>query len=338
MKKITKILAIILCCVACMPLLVACNGKVGTELQSVLFTQDVFEADEGQEIKLSYKTYPSTATNYNIRFQVDIDKCKLDTKTATFMFRTGSPDVANVTIVYGGGENDFTTCKVIKKKYPTEISFEKDSTYITKNSSKLLKLKATMLDGTEKIIDQNSYNIELTSSAPNIVAVNNENMMATSTGVSGSATITAKIVRLSGGYASNSNYPNGYEAKITINVIDNISTANVWLSDRSEYFVASRNREQTEQNTFITEQNYLGLSFKFFSDSNLWVDSSLVATNVISSDSSIVEVQNNNGKYSLKFNGSGTACITIVTDASDKDGNPVQFLFYIINITPDTNE
>lgn len=337
-KKITKILAVLLCCVACMPLLVACNGKYGTELKSVMFTQEVFEADEGQTIKLKYKTYPSTATNYNISYEVrniESSQYDLDTETSTFRFRPGAPSQADVKIIYGRGQDDYTTCKVIKKEYPTEIYFEQDATYINKNGAKQLKLMAKMADGTTKVIDKRSYNIELISSAPNIVSVDDQNMIVTSTGAYGFATITARIIKLSGGYCgATSDNLNGYEAEIDLQVIDNIASANVWLSDRANYRTASTTRDKTAQNTITTTADALTLNYAFYSKEGGVIDSPFVAVDVVASNSLFVNITKNaDGTFALKLlQDSGVSCIEIVTDASDESGDPVCFMFYLERI------
>lgn len=334
MKKFTKILAVLLCCVACMPLLAACNGKAGTELRSVLFTQEVFEADEGQAIELKYKTFPSTAKNYNISYEVDIESSQyeLDVQTSTFRFRSGAPAQANVKIIYGRGQDDYTTCTVIKKEYPTHIYFAEDATYINKNGSKQLKLMAQFDDGTTKVIDKRTYNIELISSAPNIISIDDNNMVATSTSVYGSATITARIKKLSGGYlGATVDNPNGYETQITLQVIENISSARIWLSDRENFIQASNTRDKTEQNTFTTTYNSLKLSYAFYSKDDGKIDSSLVEVKAIASNSSFVKIiKNDDGTFTLKFlEDTGSSCIEIVTDASNENGNPVHFMFYI---------
>lgn len=342
MKKITKILTVLLCCVLCMPLLVACNGKYTTELQSVLFTQDEYQADEGQSIELKYKTYPSTAQNYKLSFEVSGIKASeysLDTSSAMFQFKTGSTsNQATVKIIYGGGENDYTTCRVIKKQYPTEIYFTNanddviSESFMNKNSSRQLRLVAKMQDGTTKVIDKRDYNIELTSSAPNIISVDNRNMMATSTGIIGSATLTAKIVKLSGGYCGVTNEnPQGYSAQIKLSVIENISKAKVSLTGMSGFLDASTTRTQTSQNTYNTNLNSITCSFSFYSKNNERIDSSLIKVELVSSNSSFATItKNSNGTFKITIlQEEGLSCISIVTDASRENGDPVQFLFYI---------
>lgn len=335
MKKITKILAVLLCCVVCMPLLVACNGKAGTELKSVLFTQEVFEADEGQSIELKYKTFPSTAQNYNISYEVDIESSQfdLDTENSIFRFRPGSTSMqANIKIIYGRGQDDYTTCMVIKKEYPTNIYFSENVSYINKGGSKQLKLMAKMPDGTTKAIDKRTYDIELISSAPNIVSIDDNNMIVTSTGTNGSATITAKIKKLSGGYlGATIDNPNGYTTEINLQVIENISNARIWLSDRENFIQASNTREKTQDNTFITTADTLTLRYAFYSQDDGKIDSSRVDVNVVALNASFVEItKNNDGTFSLRLlQETGTSCIEIVTDASDENGNPVYFMFYL---------
>ena len=315
-----------------MPLFVACDGKGGTELKGMVFTQDVFEVDVGQTIKLTYKVFPTTAKYARPTFLSDVSNTMYTLDTTTGNFALMDPTCKQITLrmVYGLGENDYDVCTIIQKEYPVEIYFEKTNDIIHANNIYALRLMGKMQDGTTKAIGNNEYNIEFTSSAPNVIHVDNSSMTAFATGLSGSAKIEARIKKINGSYlGSGVTNINGISAQTTLNVVENVDYALVALQGENGFINTSASRTQTQQNTYTTTSDSVQLKVLLYSADNVCINNQVVNVNVISGGS-LAEISNNaDGTYTISLREEGTTCIQIISNATDTSGNPTSFVFYI---------
>lgn len=333
MKKFIKFFAVLLCCTLCVPLLSACEANAGTELLSIRFTQDVYEVDEGQTVKLNFKTYPSTATGYEEKisfvvkglegYEYNIDK------NGNFKFYEGSINSqAIIEIRYGHNDEDYDICTVIKKEYPTSIYFEKSSDIINNNSLYQLKLMAQLPDGSTKAIDRSEYDIELTSSVPNVVSVSDTTMFAQSLGKSGKTTITARIKKLSGTYVGfDMEHLQGIEAKIDLIVVENPNKALIGIGGANSFIEATSSSTKSSSNSYETTANSVIINVQLYFDDVL-INYDDVSINVICKTANATITQTD-GNFTISLSSSGTAEFAVISNTTDSSGNPQSFVFYI---------
>lgn len=327
MKKIIVSLAFILLGLACMPLFSACSNFAPAEMKSVYFTKDVFEADYGESVELTFKVNPSNASNYSFSFNVTgcgMDDYYLDEETYLFTIRTLSFKEAKVALMYGLGENDVDTCIVRAKEYPTNISFSQSQAYINQGGTYNLVLNA-VIGGEIKVIDRSQYNIELTSSSPNIVSVNENNLVAISTGLQGQATITAKIKKLSGTYLE-------HTAEINLIVVPAVDQAYISMSDESEFIKTSSTYQQTAENTYKTSSYKKTFSVLLYSD-NICLDYKNIPITVSTNNSNFTVDKTLANEFTVSavsgYTQKTTVCIVVSSEAVAPNGNPLQFIFYV---------
>lgn len=348
MKKLVGILAVIFTCILCMPVFTACEGEIGTDLKRVRFTQSVYEADLNQSFKLTYKTYPASAENYRVTYEFDVPYT-MYTLDEQGMFTIVDPTCKQINgkITYGAGANDYDTCVIKLKEYPTEIYFEKSADIVNAGGTYNLHLYAKYEDGSVKTIDRSMYNIELISSAPNVVSVSETGMVAVSSGLIGTVTIQARIKKLNGAYLGvGLDYPTGYTASTTLSVVDNVDYAVVALEGHNQFISTSNTYTQTTENTYHTTASQVKLKVLLYSSNNVCITNSAIKIDVISNNSFAQVAKNpdgsyimSNGQYVINLVGAeGTACIEIISNAVDDNGNPIKFIFYITNETADAGD
>ncbi len=346
MKKFISALVVVFICILCMPILYACGGTGATELKSIRFTKSVYEAEINQEFELTYKVNPSTAQNYSVTFDFvpyDSKGKIIESSLQAYSFVDGKFTILDsncytisATIRYGSNEEDSDICTIKRKIYPTSMYFETATDIINSGSTYNLNLMAEV-DGKTISIDRSMYNIELKSSAPNVISVSENGLVAVSSGLSGSATIEARIIKLSGGYYGiDLDNLTGMVARITLTVVQNVDYAVVALEGQDEFITTSTTYGQTTNNTYTTTSSQLKLKVLLYSSNNICVDNSSVTIDILS-DSSIAQVSKNNdgsyfmvdGQYVIILKSKGTACIEITSNAVDNSGNPVKFIFYL---------
>lgn len=344
MKKFVTTFIAIVMCMLCIPLLSACSGKGSSELKYVQFTQEVFEVDKDQTFVLSYNVYPSTAENYSLTFDFLNNENPSESLSQVFTYQEidgklhckiieeSCPEIKGY-VYYGAGENDCDTCIIKLKKYPTQIYFDVTEDIINSGASYSLQLKAK-INGVEQTIDNSKYNIELVSSAENVISVSNNSMMAVSTGLPGSATITARIIKLNGSYLGMGiDYPKGYTATIILNVVQNVGSWKIKLSSQDEFIKTSTDYNPLDC-TYTTTENSLDLNIWLYSLNNSLIDNNTVSVTVTSSNNNVATVNKNGDYWVVLFNNDGTVCIEIISNAVDQNGNPVKIVFYLTKTTP----
>ena len=325
-------------CILCMPLFTACDNGVGAELRSVRFTQDVYEADVGSAFKLTYKTYPSSASNYRVAFEFDVPNLMYGfDENGMFTILDENCKQINAKVTYGAGENDFDTCIIKQKEYPVNIYFDKTNDIINKDGTYNLCLYAKMADGSIKTIDRSKYDIELTSSAPNVVSVSEHGMVAVSTGTSGTAKIEARIKKINGSYLGTSlEHPTGYIATTTLEVVEPVEYAVVAIDAFDKFIKTTNDHKQTVQNTYKTTLNQIRLKVLLYSKDDICINNSQIKLDVICSNSFAQIEKNQDGSYKMtdgyyviNLAQEGNAYIEIISNATDENGNPKKFVFYI---------
>lgn len=341
MKKLYYCLAILFMCMFTIPVFSACSNEVGTNLQKVKFTQDVFEADLEVPFALTYKIYPSTAIDMHLQFYFSVST---GYHFENGMFTIANPDIGDITatVSYGDTEDETDTCIIRQKKYPTNLYFDTETSTVNKGGSKNLVLKG-LIDGVEQTIDPSMYNIELTSSAPNVVVVNNGSLMAVSTGLSGSAIIEARVRKI-GGTILGVKHDNltGFVATTRLTVIDNIDSAAVVLEGQDKFINATNTYDRTAQNTYTTTKSSLKFNIALYSKDGVFLNDSGVKIDVISVNPTLAQVSatadgtyiKENGFYVINLLDNGIACIEVTSSATDSNGDPVKFIFYISKQNP----
>lgn len=328
MKKLGLFFAMLLVCVISAPLLFACNGVGNNTVVGVRFTQDVFEADFKVPIMLSYKVYPTTAANYNVTYDFSIkDESMYTNNNGEFtIINQSCPDiVAHVYI-----DNTYTdSCTIKLKKYPTELSFGESSTTINKNGILNLSLSA-VVGGETKAVGLKDYNIELSSTNPSVIGVES-GLTIYSTGKSGSAIITARIKDSTGKYVMVGN--SVLKDQIKVSVTESVSTAVVSLEGENSFITTSINSyTNTDDNTYEVSQANLSFLVMLYSSDGTLISPNDVFITAISSNQACATVEKDssqNNKFNIEFAANGTTRIEISSGATDSNGNPMKFIFYL---------
>jgi len=322
-----------------MPIFSACGGEGSSELQTIRFTQDVYEADLGQAFELTYKVNPSTSTNYSVRFDFEFPNnypspfqaYLFDSSSHMFTIKAKDFPAVKAYIYYGSGSDDYDTCIIQQKVYPTQIFFEKSSDIIYAGETYSLVLKARVNNQTVTI-DRSSYDIELITSAPNIISLDPTNMVAISTGLSGTARIEARIKTLSGSYLGQSvDLITGYSAKIDLTVVDPVASAVVTLEGQEEFINTTTTYTQTAENTYILTDDQMSLRVLMFSAKGECLDSNYLSISV-HADNSNVLITENAGEYIIDLSAisHGTVCVQISSRVVNTSKNPTVFIFYLV--------
>lgn len=345
MKKAFSILAILFVCVLCMPLLSACGGEGNTKVTGVRFTQDVYELDLNTPTQIPYKVYPSTASDYYVSF----DPLSSDPNAGSkFTLKSGVMTIVRDTFtsvtlrISVAGYTDECTVKL--KNYPLSIDFETDEDVVNSNGIYNLKLKATIQDPETdeietKYIDSNDYNIVLESSNPRVLAIDDPSkLVVRSTGKSGSATITANIYDGDGDKIITYENPQGLKTSMDLTVIDNVEKAVAVLQGQSEFLYLSNSYVQTDLNTYSTSASSLTLDVYLFADTGVYLVDCEIA--VISANTDIAEVTTSGSGFVITLKDRTAddkrteriARIEISSTATDVNGNPVKFIFFLNNL------
>ena len=321
-----------------MPIFSACGGQGSSELQTIRFTQDVYEADLGQPFELTYKVNPSTSTNYSVRFAFDfpnnypspLQAYLFDSSSNMFTIQAEDFPAVKAYIYYGSGNNDYDTCIIQQKVYPTQIFFEKSSDIIYAGETYGLVLKAKINNQTVTI-DRSLYDIELTTSAPNIISIDPTNMVAISTGLSGTVRIEARIKTLSGSYlGQNVDLIKGFSAKIDLTVVDPVASAVVALEGQEEFVNTTTTYTQTEENTYVLTDDQVSLKVLMFSAVGECLNSNYLLV-AVHTDRPNVLVTENAGEYTIDLSAieEGTVCVQISSMVVNSNKNPTVFIFYL---------
>lgn len=327
MKKISMFLAMLFACVLCAPMLFACNGVGNSTVVGVRFTQDVYEADLKVPFNLSYKVYPSTAANYNVTYDFSItDESMYTNNNGEFtIINQACPDI----VAYIYIDNTYTdSCTIKLKKYPTSMAFSNATEKINKNGILNLSLNAT-IGGESKSIGVQDYDIELESTNPSVISVES-GLTVASTGKSGSAVVTARIRDKAGRYIMNGNSPMKAQTRVT--VIDSVKSATISLEGQSEFINASLNSyTQTDNNTYNVSTNQVVFVVALYSKTGVYINPDDIQITAISSnvDCATIAADVENDKFVVTFVENGTTRIEVSSSATDENGNPVKFIFYL---------
>lgn len=235
MKKFFSIICVLLLSAV---LFAGCGVAGSNTLVAIKFTQQVFYVDEDCPTKLTYNVYPSTASNFG--------QARISTSTQTFGelingVITADEKFGSVTVnVQAGGLTD--SCFVVRKEYPTQIylghnnanngnmvlctggttslkldgKFENE--WVVAEDGKSIELQN--VNKTEKI-NQEIFNVKLTSSDPSVVQVVDSSKMQIRGVGSGTATITACLVDDGG---NEKHLITSSTSALTINVFNSAST------------------------------------------------------------------------------------------------------------------
>lgn len=339
MKKVGLLIVAIFMCIFCMPIFSACGGEGSSELQTIRFTQDVYEADLDQPFELTYKVNPTTASNYSVRFDFlfpndypsSFQAYLFDSSTHMFTIKAETFPPITAYIYYGSGSEDYDTCTIQLKTYPTQFYFEKSVDTIYAGETYNLVLKAKVNDKIVSI-DRSWYNIELTTSAPNIIALDPINMVAISTGLSGTVRIEARIKMLSGVYWGQSvDQITGNVAKIDLTVIDPVDYAVVALEGQDEFINTTKNYEQTANNTYVVNSDDISLKVLMYSAKGECINSNYLSVSV-KTDNANVFVSENAGEFSIDLSAvpPGLVCVQISSTVVNSSRNPTVFIFYLL--------
>lgn len=346
MKKFLKIISIFMVCAMLLPVFVACQKDVNTELKGIRFSQSLYEIDIDTPTSLSYSVFPSTATSSSVRFAFDGDESQDYENKYSFNTKTGK-----ITIIEECGEIEVTIfsgdysdkCTVKLKKYPTTLSFAKDTYLLNRGNALNLSLKG-LIGGVETQIDANEYDIELVCSNQSVVRIGSD-MNVFSTGKTGSATISAYIKNKSGKYVTE--YENHYEdkktkegvliAETTITIVDNIADAYLNIVGAETFMKLSNSSTRTTENTRLTVSNIVKFSFIFYSEDGYYINPDDVEILIVSNNPTVADMLANedgyikdNDNYQLKFKQNGEFVkIEVHTNLVDSNGNPIEYKFYI---------
>ncbi len=321
-----------------MPLFVACTGTGGTDVQGVRFYQSEYEVDLNTPINLNYMIYPNTAKDYNVTFVFKADYPNFQQlytfKDGMFTITSKLAPEFRVSAVINGDSTKSDTCTIKLKKYPTKLSFGKENYKVNAGGVCILDLNG-VIDNKDILLLTTNYNIELVSSNPSVLKVEQNSLAVISTGLSGSATIQARVKDASGNYIKATPYATTeLFAETTLTVVDNVDYALATLEGEDEFLKLSTDYTQAEYNTYSITSNSTKLGISLFSAENKYINNSGVQIFVSSANPSVAEViklaDGSNGMqyFSINFKTYGTARIEITSTATDVNGNPVKFIFY----------
>lgn len=336
MKKGLLSVFLLVVCALCIPFFTACTGTGGTEIKGVRFTKEVYEVDLNVPINLTYNVYPNTAKNYNVTFSFKVDGAspqQMFTYERPNKFTIKNDKCPDVVASINIGEYS-DSCIIRLKKYPTMLQLEETSAIVNAGGAYSLKLKG-LIDGNYKDISMSDYNIEATSSNASVLKVDSANPLTIlSTGISGKATITVKIKDAKGNYIKQANSLNDLMARVDLTVADNVSNAYAILAGQEEFLNLSVNNfTQSQSNTYIVTASSVNLSVALISEDGKFINNSGVTISVKSASPEVAQVTERADTTTKNFTinmQSGTARIEITSSATDKFGNPVVFVFYVV--------
>ena len=335
MKKILLIISTILLSVFAF---VGCDPKVEDTPTGISFVQESFYVDDGVATKLEYKVYPSTAKGYSIDYIVTPGDAKYTTyynfskETGIFEAKNGIPDgyeaddyLATITIKMGPYQD---TCYVYLRLYPNSVKFE-SSQYTIKNGGSLsLPILKEVESGVFNNCQSNEYRYKITSSNPNIIAVEEEqSLLVKSTGINGLSEVTVESVDMDG------NNVNGLSAKTTIKVEDCVDEEStyVYISNaKSNYMI-----EQGKECVYIDVQagEEFNIVAKFFDVNGFLLEGTQCSVYV--SYQKIAEVDGTTIRITEKPTQKTIIGVTLIANNTNADGEVVVIEFdLVLDVTP----
>ena len=319
-----KLYCLLIACIFSVFLFAGCGYSGGETVAGIAFTSNVFYVDEQVPTKLGVKVFPSSANASDIRFNLsvsdfDVRYVNFDREKGIISINDDAVSEVKVTVLYGSYEDE---CMVYLKSYPSRIKFDKDSIILHAGGMTQLSYLG-IFESETKSIDTSFYHTKLVSSDPSVISVeDSENLIIKSTGRSGSASLTASMVKSNGEIATNPDTGVELKASIKINVVNTIKNCSLLINDSN--LIRNISRSDAENFTSITYtvasiNSKIDINPIFTDIYDFIIDESNFE--IISNNTNIVKVVNEE----LVIVGAGTTEILIIPSFSGEDGTPIMF-------------
>ena len=312
-----KLYSLIIACLFSVFLFAGCGYTGSDTITGIAFTSNVFYVDEDVPTKLGVKVFPSSASASDLRFNssvsdFDLRYVNFDREEGIISINNSAVSEVKVTVLYGSFEDE---CMVYLKSYPNSVNFSQSSINLYAGGMTQLSYFG-LFDSGLKAIDTSFYNTKLISSDPSVISVeDSNNLIIKSTGRSGSATLTATMVKSNG-------VSTGLSASIKVNVVNTIKECSLLINDTNLIRNISL---ATDQNlTTITYNSALvggtiNINPIFTDIYDFIIEDS--DYELISNNQNVVKVVNDQ----LVIVSSGSTEILLIPNFSDENGSPIIF-------------
>lgn len=310
MKKIISITLGLLCSLF---IFAGCGYSGSQTVVGIAFTSPTYYVDLNVPFKLGYKILPSSASAAEPQFEVSagfdyVSYINFDRTNGVITVIDRRFEQINVKIEYGSYSD---TCTVVLKQYPSSISFNEQEVYLSAGA--MTELSCFGKFGTENIrLDHSYYHAIITSSDPTVVTIENQNkLLVKSTGKRGKSTITVTICNSDGEIIE------GLTTSVDVVITNNVSDAAVVIDGHHiRDFSQTLSINKKVNDTFTINP--------IFVDAEGFVVDHLENT-IISSNSSVLEVENNDGEFLIRVKGAGETQLLVTSNGYDANGNLVVF-------------